>query len=251
MPDPGLPILTFHALEEGDSVLSFSPRHFEHLVVQLRDAGWRCFGLREAIALSNHGGGFPPCAFVITFDDGYRSVYGQAFPVLMEYDMTATVFLATGDARPTRGGTQLLSLNGREMLHWAEIREMNERGIAFGAHTLTHPDLRRLPDAEVERELRDSQALIAEALGGEITTMAYPFGRYDARSRAIAAQYFEGACSDRLGLVNARSDVYALERVDAYYLRAAWTRGLMTSKGFPWYLGLRNIPRKLRRSLIP
>ena len=242
---PALPILTFHALEERNSVLAFPPRHYEFLLTRLHDAGWHSITLGDAVTHLKQQRPFPLRSFVLTFDDGYESVYTRAFPILMKYGFSATVFLTTG----ANANARLPSLNGLTMLRWNEIRAMHEAGIAFGAHTLTHPDLTQLDDAQIERELRDSQAIIADALGADITTFAYPFGRYDTRTRAIAARYFACACSDKLGLANTRSDLYTLERVDAYYLRDAWISNLVTSDVFPWYIRARNVPRELRRAM--
>ena len=126
---------------------------------------------------------------------------------------------------------------------------MQRRGIEFGAHTLTHPDLTRLSAAQVAIEMSASKDRIEESLGTPVTSFAYPFGRYDAQSRRIAQEYFGCACADTLGLLSSRSDPYALERVDAYYLRTSRLFALMVSELFPWYVVARNIPRRLRRAL--
>jgi peptidoglycan/xylan/chitin deacetylase (PgdA/CDA1 family) len=153
------------------------------------------------------------------------------------------------------------------MLAWREMREMQHSGINFGAHTLTHPDLTRLPFDRVQAEVCDSKAIIEDALGAPVACFAYPYGRYDHRSREIAWQHFACACSDKLGLVAAGSDPYALERVDAYYLRtdrlfdpyalervdAYYLRtdrlfDVILTGLFPWYIRARSIPRRIRRA---
>jgi hypothetical protein len=125
---------------------------------------------------------------------------------------------------------------------------MHKYGIEFGAHTLTHPDLTRLPLQNIETEMRASQDRIEQMLGVRVSSFAYPFGRFNASSRAIAQKYFACAVSDRLGWVRQDSDLLALERLDAYYLKneklfaalpTAWLRG---------YILARRIPRDLRRA---
>ena len=245
-----LAILTFHALDDASSVISFPPRLFQSAMARLHAGGFRALGLRDALGCLRRGDPLPPRAFALTFDDGYRSVYTEAFPVLARYGMSATVFLTPGadDGHAAPGG-RLSPLEGRTMLSWSEIREMHRAGIAFGAHTLTHPDLTRLPADRVEREICASQALIAAALGADVDLFAYPFGRYDARSHDIVRRHFAGACSDRLGLVTARSDVFALERVETYYLRGQRLFGLMLGPFFASYLLARRVPRRIRRAL--
>ena len=135
------------------------------------------------------------------------------------------------------------------MLSWAEIREMRAAGMEFGAHTLTHPDLTGLSSERVALEMSASKERIEHALGTPVTSFAYPFGRYDAESRRLAAEYFTCACADTLGLLSGRSDPYALERVDAYYLRTHRLFGLMGRGALPWYIVARSIPRQLRRTV--
>ena len=135
------------------------------------------------------------------------------------------------------------------MLSWDEIREMQRHGIAFGAHSLTHPDLTRLPSDRVEAEICDSRTIIEDALGAAAACFAYPYGRYDYRSREIVRQHFACACSDKLGLTTRGSDLYALERVDAYYLRTDRLFNVMLTRLFPWYIVARSIPRRIRRAI--
>jgi peptidoglycan/xylan/chitin deacetylase (PgdA/CDA1 family) len=251
----GLTILTFHALDDTRTVLSFSPALFERLVRLLRAGGHAVMPLADAAAALHGGGTLPARPLVITFDDGYRSVYEAAFPVLCEHSLPATVFLAVGDAEggPRRGsrdpGARLPSMEGRPMLSWGEIREMRQGGISFGAHTLTHPDLTRLPPSSIEREMVTSKAVLEESLGEPVAGFAYPFGRFDARSLQLARRHFACAVSDRLAFATPASDVHALPRVDAYYLRRPRLAGLLETPWFPWYIRACSVPRAARRGL--
>lgn len=136
------------------------------------------------------------------------------------------------------------------MLSWHEIREMDRGGITFGVHTLTHPDLTRLPFSRIEAEVCESKAIIEDALSAPVTCFAYPYGRYDDRSYKLVQRHFTCACSDTLGLITAGSDLYALERVDAYYLRTDRLFGMMLTGLFSWYIRACNIPRSIRRAIL-
>lgn len=240
-----LPILTFHAIDERSDVCAFPPLVFRRGVERLRARGTRALGLAEIADLVGPRRDLPDGAVAVTFDDGYRSVYDEAFPILHEAGMTATVFLTVGP--PTATGERLPSLEGRPMLSWSEIREMQRSGFSFGAHTLTHRDLTRLPTCEIEAEMRTSKAMIEDRLGTAVSCFAYPYGRYDERSRALARDLFACACSDALGLVSRRSDPWALERVDAYYLRTERRFDVALTRWLPHYLRVLDVPRRLRR----
>ncbi len=242
-----IPAFTFHALDQENSPISFPPHLFHSGFAGLIANGHRTCSLEQAAEHAQTGKPFPIRAFAITFDDGYKSVYEQAFPFLREFHMAATVFLAVGPSG--QSAERLPSINGRTMLSWDEIREMHNYGITFGAHTLNHPDLSTLPLPLVEKEIVESKKIIEDALGVQVSSFAYPFGRYDASSRRIASAHFVCACSDRLGLINHRSDPYALERVDAYYLRSERLFALVDTGLFPWYILSRRIPRQTWRAI--
>lgn len=107
---------------------------------------------------------------VITFDDGFRDFYTQAFPILQEHVFTATVFLPTEFIDNTG-----LKLTGKAHLSWNEVRELKSYGINFGSHTVTHPQLKLLKREDVEHEIRYSKETIEDKLGESIDSFSYPF----------------------------------------------------------------------------
>jgi len=244
-----IPVLTFHALASGSGPIYFPPATFARAAQQWHAAGWNTISLLDAVRCVREHAPFPACSFVLTFDDGYASVYRVAFPILQQYNWTAIIFIAPGEHASTQGDASLPQLFNGEMLRWNEIREMRAHGITFGAHTLTHPDLTRLDHAYAENELRLSQSILADALGEAIPLFAYPFGRFNTQVRELTARYFQAAVSDRLGLMNAQSDVFALERVETFYLQADWAANGMPRSWFKWYLAARNVPRQARRAV--
>ena len=244
-----LPILTFHDIGERPSVISISPIVFKHGMARLYERGYRTLSLREVPDVLKQGALFPERCFGITFDDGHRSVYTKAFSVLQDYGMSATVFLTVGESTIIRSTDCLPSLNGRSMLSWAEIHEMKRWGIEFGAHTCTHQDLTRISIDRMKKEIYVSKMIIEDALGESIPCFAYPYGRYNRPIRDIVQKYFLCACSDKLGLINKTSDLYALERVDAYYLRTERLFQIMSTGIFPWYILARSILRRIRRGI--
>lgn len=261
----GLPVLIFHALDEARDWGAFSPQTFRTGMAGLRLGGWAAVSLSDTVARLKAGRALPTQSFVLTFDDGYGSVYEQAFPVLQELGLPATVFLTVGSERPLSTGQALPSRAGRPMLTWEQAREMQRAGIEFGAHTLTHPRLTSLSSEQIEAEMRDSQAVVQDMLSAPVRSFAYPFGRFDRRCREMAQRYFDCACAETLSLVRSSSDPYALERVDAFYLRhplqaavpswAVWRHWsglrLLASPRFEAYLALRRGWKRARHWPVP
>jgi len=249
--DSFLPVLTFHDIDDQPSVISVSPGVFNRGIAKLYASDYHTLSQTEVVDILNQDALFPDRCFGITFDDVYQSVYTEAFSVLQHYGVSATVFLTVGDRITLKPNDRLPSINGRLMLNWREIREMQRWGIEFGAHTCNHPDLTCIPIDRMKKEVYESKAIIEDALGTQVSCFAYPYGRYNHRVRDIVQEHFSCAFSDKLGMINKHSDLYAFERVDAYYLRTDRLFKIMLTGLLPWYVLARGIPRGIRRALQP
>ncbi len=245
-----LPILIFHTLDERGQVISFPREAFARSMAMLHENGYRTLSLLETAERVRQRQPFPSRSLVLTFDDGYETVYSEAFPILQCYAMSATIFITTGEVGPPGTADRIPSCEGQRMLSWQQIQEMHRCGVEIGAHTCTHPDLTRLSTARAKVEIANSKAIIEDVLGASVRSFAYPYGHYDSRSQAIAQQHFDCACSDILSLVSQRSCPYALERIDAYYLRPDGLFDLMLTGWFPWYVRLRRLTRGVKRTLV-
>lgn len=155
----------------------------------------------------------------LTFDDAYSDVYTEAFPILRERTIPFHVFVVSEFAG--RENTWDLSLGRPPARHagWDALAEMIGSGASIGSHSARHADLTRLDDAAVERELGQSRETISRRLGVTPRTFSYPFGRYDARVRAItAASGYEAAFSLYPRHANEHVDRYALRRNGVYII---------------------------------
>jgi peptidoglycan/xylan/chitin deacetylase (PgdA/CDA1 family) len=63
------------------------------------------------------------------------------------------------------------------MLTWDQVREMQQAGICFGSHTVTHPVVSRMAPDVLEAELQGSKRVLEEKLGTPVLDFAYPFGQ--------------------------------------------------------------------------
>jgi peptidoglycan/xylan/chitin deacetylase (PgdA/CDA1 family) len=113
---------------------------------------------------------------IITFDDGERTVYSNAFPLLKKYGMKAVVFVIVDYIG--RKNYWDISLTGQrtEHLTWKEIEEMQDYGIEFGSHTMSHSNLLGLNSERLEYELAESRRILAKRLG-KCVSISYPFNR--------------------------------------------------------------------------
>src|SRR5260370_11624764 len=145
----------------------------------------------------------PRRPIALTFDDGYRSTYDIAWPILRRQDATATVFLVTDFIGKTNlwDARELLE----PLLSATEIAAMHARRIHFGSHTCTHRSLTGMSAAEALVELTRSRAALRTLLGRPIFTLAYPYNNNNYKVRRLARQAaYKSAVLGRARL-NARS----------------------------------------------
>ena len=112
------------------------------------------------------------------------------------------------------------------MLNWEQIREMSKNGIDFGAHTVNHPVLTRVPISEAEEEIVKSKDTIEYKLGKPVTSFAYPFGnrtQYSVEFFEILEKYkFNCAVTAERGSNGYGTELFALNR------GAPWELSMLT-----------------------
>jgi peptidoglycan/xylan/chitin deacetylase (PgdA/CDA1 family) len=141
-------------------------------------------------------------ALHVTFDDAYRSI-DAVLPALRRRGVPATVFACSGyadDGRPLDVPelADEVAAQPAELatMGWDELRALADDGVEIGSHTVSHPHLPRLDDAELRRELTESREHIADELRRPCRYLAYPFGDEGGRVRAAArAAGYEAAFS--------------------------------------------------------
>jgi peptidoglycan/xylan/chitin deacetylase (PgdA/CDA1 family) len=180
-------VLCYHAVSDTwPHQLSTSAETLEGQLRLLLRRGYRPVTAAEALAGEGK-------LLHVTFDDAFTSVH-EAVPVLERLGVPATVFACTGyadDPRPL-GVPELadeLHAHSEELrtMSWGELRELDgQHGIEIESHTVSHPHLPMLSDAELDEELTGSKRRLEEELGRTCRFLAYPFGDCDDRVRAAA-----------------------------------------------------------------
>lgn len=242
------PILTYHAVGEGPPPLWISRRGLADQLDALLASGRACWRVVDLVAALAAGRKIPAEAMVLTFDDGYRGVHRDALPELAARGLVATVYPVAGRiGGDNRWPGQPASVPTAPLLGWDELAELVAAGWEIGAHGLDHRRLTGVDPAAAEHEMTGARRLLAERLGVEVQTFAYPYGAVDATVEALAARRFAGAVGTRLGYVVAGTDLYDLPRLDAYYLDAGRVARLdaLRTRG---YLGVRRVLRGVRRA---
>lgn len=158
--------MMYHAFDESRSIIAIPPAVFAWQMRWLHENGYQVIPLSRLVQYLRNADPLPARSVVITFDDGFETIYTYAFPVLVRYGLPATVFLVAGYCgRQNDWPNRPLTVPHLSLLSWTQIREMDRRGIEFGAHSLSHPRLDRLAPEKAAPEILDSKACIEDRLG--------------------------------------------------------------------------------------
>ncbi len=193
-----VPVLTYHRFGDNcNSPLCMPADVFDRQMRYLKDNGFHTVTPDELLDFLHYRKPLPKKSVWITMDDGYRSTYSVAYPILKKYGFTATMFIYTEFV-----GASRLAVT------WAQLKEMRASGFSIGSHTVTHSDLTK-PRADestdafiarIRQEMRESKRIIDRKLGQNTFVLAYPFGYYDRRAVNLAHETgYQLAASVRRG----------------------------------------------------
>lgn len=175
-----IPILAYHRFAENCKSPLCMPVHiFELQMRYLKKNGYSVLTPEELLTFLEYHQSLPRKSVLITMDDGYRSVYNIAYPILKKYGFSAIFFIYTDFVGVSSSA-----------ITWDQLREMKANGFTIGSHTMFHSDLTKKKDGETEtgfiarikKELFGSKEIIDKKLGQDTYIFAYPYGKYDQRT---------------------------------------------------------------------
>jgi peptidoglycan/xylan/chitin deacetylase (PgdA/CDA1 family) len=177
--------------------------------------------LDEALAIVRSGRRLRRPAALVTFDDGYLSVYEEAWPPMRTRALPGCCFVATdlvgtSATLPHDAGSAVAPLMG--LMTWEQLRTLREAGWAVGAHSATHARLSATTGDALVREVDGARDALRRRLGLEAVTFAYPFGGVDDISaealERIRSAGYDACFSDVFGEIGPRDELFHLNRID-------------------------------------
>ncbi len=204
--DMPVPILMYHLIGnppagEPYPDLFVSLSDFAAQMRYLEAHGYTAVTLTRLAAFWHGNGRLPARPVVLTFDDGYRSDWLVAAPILQRLGWPGVLDLCMNAVRPD-GDLPAALVHGLVRTGW-EIDD----------HTLTHPDLTTLDAAGLHREIVVSRAVLRALTGQRVSFFCYPSGAYDARVIAVVkAAGFKGALATNEGLATP-ANLFTLSRI--------------------------------------
>ncbi len=142
----------------------------------------------------------PSKAVVLSFDDGWKTQYTYAVPILEKYNFTATFFIVTS------------YVGGRSYMNWNELKDLVAHNFDIGSHTKTHAMLTKIDSKRLANELKKSKKILEEKLNIKITTLAYPYYAQNIVVRdAVKSALYNGARGGWVKFRNSLDHIYELK----------------------------------------
>lgn len=181
-----VPILSYHDFAEKCAAPLCTPRKiFIRQMNYLKENGYRVITLKELLGFLEYRHGIPEKSVVITIDDGYRSLYRIAYPILKEYGFKATVFISTD-----------LMKKSKNRVTWGQLKKIKANGFEVGSSGLSRTDLTKKKKREgdeaylkrIKGELVRSKKIIDRKLRQKTLYLAFPQGGYNQRILQLSEQ---------------------------------------------------------------
>lgn len=197
-------ILMYHRFGENSfPSTNIRLEQFDAHIAELASGPYTVLPVTEIVAAIREGRELPDRTVGITVDDGYLSIYAEAFPRLQAAGLPFTVFISTDPV--DRGFSGSMS--------WDQIREMRDAGVTIGAHTATHLHMPANTQARNQEDMARANARYVEELGSVPTLFAYPFGEASlAVQDLVRAQGHEAAFGQHSAPLDASSDPFYMPR---------------------------------------
>jgi peptidoglycan/xylan/chitin deacetylase (PgdA/CDA1 family) len=214
-----VPVLLYHKIDwpAPDSRVrgGFTPpARFARQMAYLKRRGFVFYTASELIEYFRERGRFPPKSITLTFDDGWKDNYTNAFPVLKRLGIKATVFLIPSCIGQTSAKAQAEGESGREHLSREEILEMSQHGIEFGSHSMNHRLLHQIAPADAEFEIEESKKQLENLLQQPCKVFAYPAGFFTPHAQGVLERSGHVAAFTTVYGPQDPIDLYALNRIE-------------------------------------
>lgn len=204
-------IFTYHeVVEYPDAVkekyMQITKEKFENQITGLKYLGFNPIRYEDVINYYKGDESLTPYSFIITFDDGYESVYEYAYPIIKSRGIPMTIFVIDQNV-------------GKEgYLTWEQLRDMQSSGLVdIYTHGLDHADSTELEARELLNRVNKAQDHLVSELGNRPQIFAYPYGKYTEEQFELLKEngYIQNLMDDQTNISD-KTDLYKLHRSYAY-----------------------------------
>ncbi len=195
-------LLLYHRFsDEEPKSTSTSPEVFEKHLEYLYENGYNVLPLGQVIEGLKMQGILPKKCVSLTADDGFLSIYTNAYPLLVKYQMPMSIFVST----------ESIDKKYKLMLSWKQLQEMSGLVDVYN-HSVKHLHLVEQGVEIVRSEITQAQQRIQQELGVEEKFFAYPYGEFDEQTYRLINDLGYVGFGQHSGAINRNSDFLNLPR---------------------------------------
>lgn len=212
-----IPILMYHQIGQPAPKgtpfrgLTVHPDNFRRQMAWLKRLGYRGLSMRDLMPYIK--GERSGKVVGITFDDGYRNVYENALPILLDMDFTSTNYFVSQKLDGGNDWDYDIGIPHSDLMSVAEMRGWHEAGQEVGSHTLDHVHLPNISHDEARRQIHESRAQLEQLLGAPVEAFCYPYGDETPAIRQLVQEAgYTNATTTERGLVRRDDDLFGLPR---------------------------------------
>ncbi len=207
-PNYEVPVLVYHSFGPAQSKKeTMMQKHyrvtteiFEKQMKYLSDNGYHPVSFSTYVNSLINYTKLPDKTIVITFDDGWKTQYKYAVPILEKYNFTATFFIISG------------YVNYGAYMNFDNLKDLVAHNFEIGSHTKSHVILTKVDQTKLNDELIGSKKTLEDKLGIKVTTLAYPnYMQNDIVRSAVKQAGYEGARAGWAKFKNSALYIYQLK----------------------------------------
>lgn len=168
-----IPIFLYHHIVKEESEIQYdymqtTEKTFEEQIRGLENLGYHFISYQDLIDYNNGQKKLYKKSCVLTFDDGCKDIYTNAYPILQKYNIPFTMFVVTN------------AVGADGCASWKELKEMQDSGLALiASHSTNHTEFNKLSVEETLENIDSSYKALEENLGEQKTKIfTYPYGLY-------------------------------------------------------------------------
>lgn len=168
-----IPIFLYHHIVKEESEIQYdymqtTEKTFEEQIRGLENLGYHFISYQDLIDYNNGQKKLHKKSCVLTFDDGCKDIYTNAYPILQKYNIPFTMFVVTN------------AVGADGCASWEELKEMQDSGLALiASHSTNHTEFNKLSVEETLENVDSSYKALEENLGEQKTKIfTYPYGLY-------------------------------------------------------------------------
>lgn len=199
-----------HVSDDTPKSTSISPELFQQHLDYLSTKKFNVISLLSLEKALRNKETLPDKSVLITFDDGYNSIYDTAFPMLKSKEFPFTVFI----------NIEPIENKITQFMNWEQLEEMTRYGATIANHSYSHKHLIRREGDEslsewktrITKDIAKTQTLLEEKLSTPVKALAYPFGEFNSDLKDILKDLDFIAFAQHSGALSVTSDMLAIPR---------------------------------------